>query len=352
MINLGGQEIFLPVLVPKKLWLETKRWRTIEPPLFKIKDRHGSEFGLGSTHEEVVTDWLRKRIKSYKDLPFSVFQIQNKFRNEMRSTGGLLRVKEFIMKDLYSFHASKDDATKFYEKVKKTYLRIFKRCAIKPVCVEADPGTIGGELSHEFMVLSETGEDKVLICQKCHWAGNIEKFKNIKTCPKCRALLKKFSSIESAHSFYLGTKYSKAMRANFVDKKGKSQPIIMGCYGLGLGRLMSTIVEVNHDKKGIIWPSETAPFNIHLIQIENSQRVKKAAQKIYQDLQKQDFEVLYDDRTDKTPGEKFAEADLIGIPLRLVVSEKTLKKNSVEVKKRKEEKVQLVKLSRIKSYAK
>lgn len=347
MRAMGGQEIFLPTLIPKKLWAETKRWDNIDPPLFKLKDRHNSEFGLGSTHEEVVTDWARKRIKSYKDLPFSIFQIQNKFRNEMRPTGGLLRVREFIMKDLYSFHASQEDAIKFYQKIRLAYARIFRRCGLKPICVEADPGTIGGELSHEFMILCQTGEDKVLICQKCKCAGNVEKFKNLKTCPKCKAPLKKFSSIESAHAFYLGTKYSQAMGAKFIDKTGKSKPLVMGCYGIGLSRLLATIVEIHHDKNGIIWPKEVAPFQVHLIQIENIQKVKKAAQKLYQDLQKSGIEVLYDDRIDRTAGEKFAEADLIGIPWRLVVSEKTLKKNSAELKKRETQKVKLVKLNQI-----
>ena len=342
MEAVGGQEIILSSLIPKNLWLETNRWSAIDPPLFKTKDRHGGELGLGSTHEEIVTDLARRRIKSYKDLPFSLFQIQDKFRNEMRASGGLLRVREFIMKDLYSFHASRADAVRFYEKIKKTYFQIFNRCGLKPVCVEADPGTIGGELSHEFMILSETGEDKVLICQKCNFAGNIEKFKKIKICPKCQALLKKFSSIESAHVFYLGTKYSKLMRANFVDKDGEPQPIIMGCYGIGLGRLMAAIVEVHHDERGIIWPKEVAPFRAHLIQIENNQKVKKAAEKVYRDLQKQEIEVLYDDREDRTVGEKFAEADLIGIPIRLVVSEKTLAKSCVEVKKRGEKKTKLI----------
>jgi len=366
MTALGGQEIFLSVLIPKNLWAETDRWRTIEPPLFKTKDRHGAEFGLGPTHEEVVTDLARQRIKSYKDLPFSLFQIQNKFRNEMRATGGLLRVKEFVMKDLYSFHSSRDNAAEFYQKVKNAYFRIFNRCGLKPVYVEADPGTIGGELSHEFMVLSETGEDKVLICQKCNFAGNVEKFKGINICPRCKAPFRKFSSIESAHVFYLGTKYSKVMQANFVDKNGKSQPIIMGCYGIGLGRLMATIVEVYHDERGIIWPKEVAPFQIHLIPIEiSNSRIKKVSEKIYRDLssfapthrgyggsteakgfggQKTGIEVLYDDREDVSAGEKFAEADLIGIPYRIVISEKTLKRNCVELKKRSGKRIKLVKI--------
>jgi len=352
MVAIGGQEVYLPILIPKNLWQETGRWKTIDPPLFKLRDRHGAEFGLGSTQEEVITDLVRQRIKSYKDLPLYLFQIQDKFRNEMRSAGGLLRVREFIMKDLYSFHTSKEEAIKYYQKVKKAYFRIFKRCRLQALYVEADPGTIGGELSHEFMVLSETGEDKVLICKKCGFAGNVEKFKRISVCPKCGGLLEERSAIESAHAFFLGTKYSKAMSANFVDKMGKIRPIVMGCYGIGLGRLMASIIEIHHDSKGIIWPKEVAPFQVHLLRIEKTPRLKKASEKIYEDLLNSGIEVLYDDRDDKTAGEKFAEADLIGIPIRLVISERTLKQNCVEIKKRSEKRTKLIKIANLREYVK
>lgn len=349
MQNVNGQEVYLPSLIPKNLWMETGRWNKIDPPLFKLKDRHDREFGLGSTHEEVIADLGRKRIKSYRDLPLSLYQIQDKFRNEIRATGGLLRVKEFIMKDMYSFHASEKDAMSYYEKMKKSYFKIFKRCELPVVCVEANPGTIGGSLSHEFMVLSESGEDKILVCKKCHYGGNVEKIGDIKKCPKCKSSLEKKSSIESAHTFYLGTKYSKPLGVNFIDKHGKSLPTIMGCYGIGLGRLMATIIEVHHDQKGIIWPKEIAPFSVHLLQIENEGAIKKAAEKLYKDLHNRKIEVLYDDRDDKNPGEKFVDADLIGIPIRLVVSEKTLQKDCVEFKRRGEEKTKLIKIQNIKS---
>lgn len=349
MINLGAQELYLPALQNKNLWLETNRWSTIDPPLFKLKDRHQKELALGPTHEEEITDSFRKRIKSYQDLPLLVFQIQNKFRNEMRSSGGLLRLREFIMKDLYSFHTDEKDLKNFYEKVRNAYLKIFKRCGLNPVCVEASPGAIGGELSHEFMVLSPEGEDRILVCRKCNFMANIEKTGNIKNCPKCQNQLIKESCIEIGHIFNLGTKYSRAMKVNYLNKEGKSHPVIMGCYGIGLPRLMATIVEVNNDGKGIIWPKEVAPFEFHLIRLEDSSAVKKAAEKLYQDLLKTGNEVLYDDR-DKSAGEKFADADLIGIPLRVVVSERTLKENSVEIKKRSENKTKLIKISQIKNY--
>jgi len=349
MINLGAQELYLPALQNKNLWLETNRWSTIDPPLFKLKDRHQKELALGPTHEEEITDSFRKRIKSYQDLPLLVFQIQNKFRNEMRSSGGLLRLREFIMKDLYSFHTDEKDLKNFYEKIRNAYLKIFKRCGLNPVCVEASPGAIGGELSHEFMVLSPKGEDRILVCRKCNFMANIEKTGNIKNCPKCQNQLIKESCIEIGHIFNLGTKYSRAMKVNYLNKEGKSHPVIMGCYGIGLPRLMATIVEVNNDGKGIIWPKEVAPFEFHLIRLEDSSAVKKAAEKLYQDLLKTGNEVLYDDR-DKSAGEKFADADLIGIPLRVVVSERTLKENSVEIKKRSENKTKLIKISQIKNY--
>jgi prolyl-tRNA synthetase len=348
MLAIGAQELYLPALQNKNLWLETNRWQTIDPPLFKFKDRHQKETALGSTHEEEITDIVRKRVKSYQDLPFYLFQIQDKFRNEMRATGGLLRTREFLMKDLYSFHVNEKDLVNFYQKVKKSYFKIFKRCGLKTICVQASSGTIGGELSEEFMVISENGEDRVLVCQKCDWGANVEKVGEIKKCPQCQCSLEKKNSIEVGHIFNLGTKYSQTMKATFRDKDGKEKPIIMGCYGIGLPRLMAAIVEIHHDEKGIIWPKEVAPFQIHLIPIENTGKVKKASEKLYQDLQRRRIEVLYDDR-DKSPGEKFADADLIGIPIRIVVSERTLEKVCVEIKKRSGKKTELIKIQNLKS---
>jgi len=353
MIALDAQEVCLPALIPKNLWSETNRWQTIDPPLFKIKDRHRAQFGLGSTHEEVITAAIRQRVKSYRDLPLALFQIQNKFRNEIRSTGGLLRTREFIMKDLYSFHSAQEDLRNFYEKVKKAYFKIFRKCNLNPVCVEASSGSIGGKSSHEFMEISAAGEDKILICEKCNFAANVEKTGGIKKCPKCKSLLKKESSIEIGHIFDLGTKYSKAMGANFVAESGLVKPIIMGCYGIGLGRLMAAIVEKNYDEKGIVWPKSVAPFDIHLIPIfsrkkEIDKEIKRVSEQLHQTGQKEKIEVLYDDRKEISSGEKFVEADLIGIPTRIVVSEKTLKKNSVELKRRKETKTKLIKIKALK----
>jgi prolyl-tRNA synthetase len=302
MDAIGGQEVFLPALQPKNLWQETGRWNHMDPPLFKLKDRHKKDLALGPTHEEVITDLVRKRVESYKDLPFYLYQIQNKFRNEMRPTGGLLRVREFVMKDLYSFHRDEKDLIRHYKKVEKAYFKIFKRCGVKVIPVKAESGTIGGDISHEFISVKK---------------------------------------IESGHIFNLGTKYSKAMNALFVDKDGKKKPIVMGCYGIGVGRLMTAIIELHHDKKGIIWPKEVAPFDVHLIAVGD---VNKQAKKIYKDLQKKDFDVLFDDR-DETAGIKLVEADLIGIPLRIVISKKTLAKRSIEMKKRNQKEGKLVKIN-------
>jgi len=350
MWDLGAQEVLLPTLQDKKLWLETNRWQTIDPPLFKLLDRHQKEIALGPTHEEEMVDIARKRVKSYQDLPFSLFQIQNKFRNEMRASGGLLRQREFLMKDLYSFYSNEEEAREFYERVKKAYFKIFRRCALQTILVEASSGTIGGKLSHEFQVEAEVGEDRILICSKCGYGANIEKIGEIKKCPECRGILEKKNSIEVGHIFYLGTKYSKAMSADFKDRDGKEKPILMGCYGIGLPRLMATIVEIHHDEKGMIWPQSVAPFQLHLIRIENSRPVKLAAEKLYNDLTKENIEVLYDDRLDKSAGEKFADCDLIGIPMRLVISERTLKQNCAELKRRSAKKTKLIKINEVKKY--
>lgn len=326
----------------------------MDPPLFKLKDRHKKEFVLGSTHEEVITSLAKERVQSYKDLPLHLYQIQNKFRNEMRFAGGLLRTREFIMKDLYSFHRDEKDLEDFFNKVLVSYKRIFNRCGLSAIQSEASGGVFTKEKTYEFQVLSDVGEDKIIFCQKCKWAANTDVFdlKIGRLCPKCRGKLVKENSIEIGHTFRLGSKYSDAFNLYFVAENGKKKTAVMGCYGIGLGRLMATVVEIWHDGKGIIWPSELAPFDMHLIQIESNQKIKKIAGKLYADLQKAEFEVLYDDREDKAAGEKFAEADLIGIPWRIVISERSVQKNSVEVKERKGKEVKLVQASQILSFLK
>lgn len=353
MEKLGAQEILLPGLQNKVLWEESGRWETIDPPLFKFFDRHKSQLALGPTHEEEITDIARKRIQSFRDLPLALFQIQTKFRNELRPSGGLLRTREFLMKDLYSFHKDKKDLKRFYNKVINSYLLIFRRCGLEPILVEASAGTIGGNVSHEFMVEAEIGEDKIALCQGCGLAANLEKIGPSKKCPFCKKNLSLKNSIELAHIFMLEDTYSRKMKAFFKDKEGRVHPIQMGCYGIGPARLMAAIVELWHDQNGIIWPQNVAPFKIHLIEIESQNpKVKKTARRVYQVLKDKNQEVLYDDREDKSGGEKLVEADLIGIPLRLILSERTLKKGCLEFKERSKKKSRLLKISKFLSKSK
>ena len=299
---------------------------------------------MGSTHEEVITDLVRRRVGSYKDLPFSLYQIQNKFRNEIRATGGLLRVREFIMKDLYSFHANEKDLAVYFKKVIKAYHKIFKRCGLRAVACQASGGSIGGSETYEFHILSAVGEDKVHVCEKCSWAANAEEIKDKDECPQCQSKLIVSEAIEAGHVFSLGCKYSKAMKAEFVDKDGKKKAIHMGCYGIGLGRLMATIVEALHDEKGIIWPVSVAPYQAHLIVLDGGYQF---GDEVHNQLVKAGVEVLYDDRENVSAGAKFADADLIGIPVRLVVSEKTAKKKEIEFKKRDKEKTEQLDLQKV-----
>jgi len=352
MEKIGGQEILMTVLQPKHLWQETNRWsKEIGKVMYKCKENK-KELGLGPTHEEMLTDIIRHYVKSYEDLPLYLYQIQTKFRKEPRARSGLLRGREFDMKDLYSFHASQIDFQRYYEKVKKSYLKIFKRCGLKAMVTEASGAGFITGFTHEFQVLTPGGEDTIIFCSKEHFSQNkdITKFKAGDKCPVCKKRLLQGKSIEVGNVFPLGTKYSKAMKTYFIDKDGKRKFIIMGCYGLGPSRTMGAVVEVHHDDKGILWPEEIAPFLVHLIPIENIKRVKKMSEKLYQGLQNRGIEVLYDDREEKSGGEKFAEADLIGIPHRIVVSEKTLKKNCLEIKKRSEKRVKLIKIKQLSGF--
>jgi prolyl-tRNA synthetase len=350
--RIGGREILMTIFQPKKLWEETGRWsKEIGRVMYKCQE-DSKEIGLGPTHEEMLTDIIRHYLKSYTELPLYLYQIQTKFRREPRARSGLLRGREFDMKDLYSFHSSQEDFKKYYQKVTQAYLRIFKRCGLEAIVTEAAGKGFTKEYTHEFQVLAEGGEDTIVFCPRGDFSQNkeIAKFKKGQKCPKCKSILKEGKSIEVGNIFPLGTKYSKAMDVFFVDKAGSRKLIIMGCYGIGLSRMMGAIVEVHHDQNGIIWPKTVAPFQVHLIQIENSQKVKKASEKLYQDLQKQGIEVLYDDRKEKSAGEKFADGDLIGIPYRIVISERTLAKDKAEIKKRSEKKVKLVKINRLKKF--
>lgn len=348
MDKVNGQRILMSVLVPKKNWQQTGRWTTFKD-LYKIKGKGNQEYGLGATHEEVISPLVKKYISSYKDLPCYIYQIQTKFRDEIRAKSGILRTREFDMKDLYSFHRDEKDLDNYYEKVKKAYFKILERVALKEkTYLTLASGGSFSKFSHEFQTITSAGEDIIHICQNCHLAINREIKKDYAKCPQCgKKDFYQERAIEVANIFKLGIKYTKPFDFQFIDRDGSKKLVLMGCYGIGPSRLMGTIVEVYHDEKGIIWPDQIAPFNIHLIQIENDQKVKKAAEKLYQDLQKQNVEVLYDDRDDKSPGEKFTDADLIGLPTRIVVSQRTLKKDSVEVKSRVKKETKLIKINHL-----
>lgn len=329
MQALGAQEVLLPALQPALLWSESGRLTTMDPPLFRVTDRHKKELVLASTHEEVITDLARKNIDSYRDLPLSVFQIQTKFRNELRATGGLLRVREFLMKDMYSLHRDSVDLRQFFEKARQAYLNVFAACDLKVYVVEADSGPMGGNISFEFSTAAASGEDRVAVCSNCGWATNIEAQKQ-SACAKCRGKLEIRPCIENGHIFQLGTKYSQSLGALFTDEDGSKKPIEMGCYGIGVGRLLATIVETHVDEKGIIWPNSVTPFDVHIIALQES--VQSDAALLARELSKQK-DILFDDRL-ISAGQKFTEADLIGIPTRLVISEKNKAQGKIEVGKR------------------
>ncbi len=492
MDKVGGQELMLPTLQPFELWQETGRYPSFGKTLFTVTDRREHTLILGPTHEEIITALVRRYVQSYRDLPLLLYQIQNKFRDEPRPRGGLLRVREFIMKDLYSFHIDEADLDRCYQEMIQAYKNVYSRCGLPSVIVEADSGAIGGKESHEFMLITETGEDEIVYCSNCDYAANIEKARsvkakleikaplpieeistpNIKTieevanfvgvpasqtlkavfysadaelafvvirgdidvnetklknllkcselrlatetetkaaglvagsaspigikgikivaddsislgsnfiagankpdthlknvnyprdfkidliadiaiarsgddCPKCNGKLKSSHGIEVGHVFKLGIFYSEKMGASFLDQNGESHPIIMGTYGIGLGRLLAAAVEQNHDDKGIIWPAAIAPYHAYLcpLRLENPE-IAETAEKLYKDLTSKNVEVLFDDRND-SPGVKFNDADLLGIPLRLTISPRTMESQSVEVKWRNEKQTQLLPL--------
>lgn len=328
----GASELLLPALQPLELWQKTGRDKDIGEVMFKFIDRRGRNVVLGPTHEETITDLVKGQVSSYKQLPLVLYQIQTKFRDEIRPRNGLIRACEFIMKDAYSFDQDKEGLDKNYRLMYEAYQRIFKRCGLTVLITEADSGVMGGKESHEFMLPAALGEDLVLACKKCNQAKafNAESL----LCSQCGFQMEKVNTIEVGHIFKLGTKYSQALEANFADAKGELKPIIMGCYGIGVSRLVSAIIEQNNDAQGIIWPKEIAPYQILILPLDvtNSQIMQEAVA-LYDQLNDLGFAVLLDDR-DERAGVKFKDADLIGLPIQLIVSAKTLAENKIEVKPR------------------
>ncbi len=346
MNALGSSEILMPALHPRSVWDATGRWETMKKVMYQFKDDSGREFGLGPTHEEIIAVLAKGIINSYADLPTSAYQIQMKFRNEPRAKSGLIRGRQFIMKDLYSFHTDEASLDDFYERSKKAYLNVFNRSGLKAYVTEASGGDFTKNFSHEFMVETEAGEDEVLLCRLCGFAQNqeIAEVKKGARCPKCGSgVLEKVTAVEVGNIFKLGTKFSEAANLYFKDKTGAQKPVIMASYGIGIDRLMGTIVEVHHDEKGIIWPEEVAPYQVHLLRLGDESEIQNFADEVYDHLTKAGVEVIYDDRKELSAGEKFFDADLIGIPYRAVVSGKTMVQEKIEVKKRDESEAKLIK---------
>lgn len=351
MNAIGGQELLLSALQPKERWVKSGRWESLGEIMYQFKDHSGREVGLATTHEEPLAEIATRSVFSYKDLPLFVYQIQTKFRDEPRAKSGLMRGREFLMKDLYSFHADEKDLDIFYKKADQAYRKIFKRLGLNFFVTEASGGTFTKQFTHEYQVLAEAGEDHILYCGKCQHAQNqeITTMRLGTKCPKCsEGVIQAGKSIEIGNIFKLGTKFSQVFGLLYADKEGMKHPVVMGSYGIGPGRLLATLVEVGNDERGIIWPELAAPFRAHIIEVKSGKAiVKKTAEKLYKGLLAKGVEVLYDDRDDKTTGEKFADADLIGIPWRVVVSERSLEQKGVEVKKRSEEKGRVVSVEKL-----
>ncbi|MCR4328167.1 MAG: His/Gly/Thr/Pro-type tRNA ligase C-terminal domain-containing protein [Patescibacteria group bacterium] len=328
MVVIGGEEISLPVLHPKANWVQTGRWDAYDT-LFRFTSHYSkNEYVLGPTHEEVIAPLAKQFIFSYQDLPKYLFQIQTKFRDEKRAKSGLLRGREFLMKDLYSFHQDDADLDAYYEKVQGAYQSVFARVGLgeDTVLTFASGGSFS-QYSHEFQTLLPSGEDTVYLCEKCRVAVNKEIIKEQSACPSCgNTDLQERMGAEVGNIFKLKTKYSAPFELRYRNEKGEMHEILMGCYGIGISRLMGVIVERFHDDKGIIWPESVAPFRVHLLELNSA-----SAKDLYNALQEKGVDVLYDD-TDRSAGEKFADADLLGIPLRAVISPKT--DGNVEVKSR------------------
>ncbi len=344
MNAVGGQELDLSILQPKELWQKTGRWESWKDVMYKISDTEG----LAPTHEEVIANIASKSLSSYKELPVYLYQIQTKFRNEPRPRFGLIRGREFLMKDLYSMDVDDEAHKKTYQLMIDAYFKVFNRLGLQVKLVEASGGMFSKEYSHEFQVLTESGEDTVYFCDctdkscDCKFAQNKEVFQGAEgdKCPECDdCVVTSAKAIEVGNVFHIGTKYSEPLGLMIKDEKGEESAAVMGCYGIGPTRIMGTIVEVGNDDRGIIWPKPVAPFNVYLIDLKG-----ESGEEIYHKLKESDIEVLFDDR-DISAGEKFATADLLGIPYRLVISEKT--EGKIEVKERNLRDVRILNLEEV-----
>jgi len=337
MNAIGGEEILMSTLQSEEVWKKSGRWDDEAVSIWmKTKLKSGAEVGLGFTHEEPIVNMLKNHISSHKDLPVYVYQIQNKFRNETRAKSGLMRTREFLMKDLYSFSKDEDSHAKFYGKVKEAYFKVFNRVGLggKTHLTYASGGSFS-KYSHEFQTLTDAGEDHIHICTTCKTAVNEEIIHEHKICPECSGKdFKKEKAVEVGNIFNLGTRFSEALELFYRDDDGKEKAVVMGSYGIGPGRVMGTIAEIYSDLNSLVWPESVSPYAFHLIALSGKNSdITKEADKIYHKLTSSGVSVLFDDR-EISAGEKFADADLIGIPKRLVLGERSLSSGKLEYKNR------------------
>jgi prolyl-tRNA synthetase len=363
MHNIAANEILMPILQPAQLWQESGRYDDYGQEMLRVSDRHDNNLLFGPTNEEVVTDIFRKHITSYKSLPLNLFQISWKFRDEIRPRFGVMRAREFLMKDAYSFDLDLESATKTYKKYFKSYLNIFQRLGLKAVPVRADNGAIGGSLSHEFQIIADNGESEIfydenLAVQLAKGNFDYDSLKEFyaaadeKHDPKLtkNINLKKSRAIEVGHIFNFGTKYSEMMQAKVQDHTGKPVAINMGSYGIGVSRLVAAIIEANHDDQGMILPESISPFQAIILNLrDRNDKVSEAADKLYQKLREQNITILYDNRK-TSAGIKYATADLIGIPTQIIIDENIIEQKEITLKNRRTGKKENIKITNLNKF--
>jgi prolyl-tRNA synthetase len=340
----GAQEVLMPMVHPKELWEETKRWDKMGPELLRLKDRHDREFCLGPTHEEVITDLVRNNVKSYKELPLNVYQIQTKFRDEIRPRYGVMRGREFLMKDSYSFNLDEISLQETYLLMRNTYKKILERIGLEYKIVKADSGAIGGDTSEEFHVLAENGEDTIAVSDASEFAINTELLLNDgedisslegKSSPDGNGIIEIKKGIEVGHIFQLGKVYTELMKVNVLNQEGKAIDLFMGCYGIGVSRLVAAAIEQNNDEKGILWPESIAPYEVNIVAIGYTKepKIAEAANDLSEQLKSMGYEVIVDDRKDGY-GIKMKDAELIGVPVNIIIGNKFIESGEVEIKHR------------------
>ena len=340
----GAQEVLMPMVHPKELWEETKRWEKMGPELLRMKDRHDRDFCLGPTHEEVITDLVRNNVKSYKELPLNIYQIQTKFRDEIRPRYGVMRGREFLMKDSYSINIDEASLQETYLLMRNTYKKILERIGLEYKIVKADSGAIGGDTSEEFHVLAENGEDTIAISDASEFAINTELLLNEgedistlegKPSPDGNGVIEIKKGIEVGHIFQLGKIYTELMKVNVLNQEGRAVDLFMGCYGIGVSRLVAAAIEQNNDDKGILWPESIAPYEVNIVAIGYTKepKIADAANNLSEQLQSMGYEVIVDDRKDGY-GTKMKDAELIGIPVNIIIGNKFVESGEVELKHR------------------